>query len=514
MSTAPLATSRDRAPLTIPLKILLVDDSPDNLLSIEAALLPLGEEIVLARSGEEALRRILQDDFAAILLDVRMPEMDGFETAQIIRARPRCRTTPLLFLTAYRVEEHMSRGYGLGAVDFLYKPIIPEILRSKVAVFVELARKADELRRDAIVMRQQEQRFRSLLEVAPDSMVICRADGAIAIANSKTEDLFRYSRQELLERDIRMLIRDWRYEVIARGREHTNEVPPKWPAANLEMIATHRNGTIFPVEINMSPLQTDEGLMVINVIRDISERVRIEEQRRRAEDQLNILNLRLRALSANMQSAREKEAARIAREIHDELGSSLTSLKWDLEAVDKMLSGADTQRIPTLRDKIRSMMLAADTTVNTVRRIAAELRPTILDDLGLLDAVEWQAQQLQTRTGIVCHYNCSLERAALSRDQSTAVFRIFQEALTNILRHAKAQTVEIVIREQGGEFVLIVQDDGRGMRTGENSAHSSLGILGMQERAHLVGGEVEIAAGNGGGTTVTVHIPICDRAAI
>ncbi|HEY7095089.1 MAG TPA: response regulator [Terriglobales bacterium] len=511
MSTAPPATSRDRAPLTTPLKILLVDDNPDNLLSLEAALLPLAQEIVLARSGKEALRRILQDDFAAILLDVRMPEMDGFETAQIIRSRARSRTTPILFLTAYGGEEPLYRGYGLGAVDFLYKPIIPEILRSKVAVFVELARNADELRRDAIVMRKQEQRFRSLLEAAPDSMVICRADGAIAIVNSKTEDLFRYSRRELLERDIRILIRDWGYEVAAHGHEHTNEETPTWPVANLEIVATHRNGTAFPVEINMSPLQTDEGLMIINAIRDISERVRVEEQRRRAEDQLNILNLRLRALSANVQSAREKEAARIAREIHDELGSLLTTLKWDLEAVDKMLPGADTLlQVSTLRDKIRGMMIITDTTVNTVRRIAADLRPTILDDLGLLEAVEWQAQQFQTRTGILCRYNSSLERAALNRDQSTAVFRIFQEALTNILRHAKAKTVEIVIRELGGEFVLVVQDDGRGMRTDENSAHSSIGILGMQERAHLVGGNVGIAPGHGGGTTVTVRIPICD----
>jgi PAS domain S-box-containing protein len=511
MSTAPLSTGRDGAPHAIPLKILLVDDSPDNLLSLEAALQPLGEEIVLARSGKEALRRILEDDFAAILLDVRMPEMDGFETAQIIRTRLRSRTTPILFLTAYRGEEPLSRGYGLGAVDFLYKPIIPEILRSKVAVFVELARKADELRRDAIVMRQQEQRFRSLLEAAPDSMVICRADGAIAIVNSKTEDLFQYSRRELLERDIRMLIRDWNYEALARRHEHTNELNPPSRAANLGIVATHRNGTMFPVEINMSPLQTDEGLMIINAIRDISERVRIEEQRRRAEDQLNILNVRLRALSANVQSAREKEAARIAREIHDELGSLLTTLKWDLEAADKMLARADTQlQVSTLRDKIRGMMIITDTTVNTVRRIAAELRPTILDDLGLLEAVEWQGQQFQTRTGIVCHYNCSLERTALNRDQATAVFRIFQEALTNILRHAKAQTVEIAIRELEGEFELVVQDDGRGMRTDENSAHSSVGILGMQERAHLVGGEVEIAAAHGGGTSVTVRIPICD----
>ena len=123
------------------MKILLVDDTPENLVSFEAALSGLGEELVLANSGKEALRHVLNDDFAAILLDVRMPDMDGFETAEMIRSRPRSRQTPILFLTGYRNEEHLFRGYDLGAVDFLFKPIVPEVLRSKVAVFVELSRR-------------------------------------------------------------------------------------------------------------------------------------------------------------------------------------------------------------------------------------------------------------------------------------------------------------------------------------------------------------------------------------
>src|SRR6201981_3645384 len=153
------------------MKILLVDDTPDNLVSIEAALSGLGEELVLANSGKEALRHLLNEDFAAILLDVRMPDMDGFETAELIRSRPRSRQTPILFLTGYRNEEHLFRGYDLGAVDFLFKPIVPEILRSKVAVFVELSRsnsklreQADALRTQAHVLQKAEQRFRSLLE--------------------------------------------------------------------------------------------------------------------------------------------------------------------------------------------------------------------------------------------------------------------------------------------------------------------------------------------------------------
>src|SRR2546423_1006441 len=131
------------------IKILLVDDTPENLVSLEAALSGLGEQLVMANSGKEALRYLLEDDFAAILLDVRMPDMDGFETAELIRSRPRSRQIPILFLTGYRNEEHLFRGYDLGAVDFLFKPIVPEVLRSKVAVFVELSRTNAKLKEHA-----------------------------------------------------------------------------------------------------------------------------------------------------------------------------------------------------------------------------------------------------------------------------------------------------------------------------------------------------------------------------
>src|SRR5690349_23197528 len=172
-------------------KILLVDDTPENLISLEAALDGLGQELVLANSGTEALRHLLADDFAAILLDVKMPEMDGFQTAEMIRSRRRSRHTPILFLTAYKSDEHLFRGYDLGAVDFLFKPIVPEVLRSKVAVFVELGRssaklkeQADTLRKQAEILTKAELKFRSLLEAAPDAMVMCRDDGEIVMVNS------------------------------------------------------------------------------------------------------------------------------------------------------------------------------------------------------------------------------------------------------------------------------------------------------------------------------------------
>src|SRR5216684_2503627 len=169
MTTDPSMAPPREQPAPERVKILLVDDTPENLVSLEAALEGLGQDLVLANSGKEALRYLLEDDFAAILLDVRMPEMDGFETAELIRSRPRSKQIPILFLTGYRNEEHLFRGYDLGAVDFLFKPIVPEVLRSKVAVFVELSRsnaklkeQADALRNQAAVLQKAEQNFRAL----------------------------------------------------------------------------------------------------------------------------------------------------------------------------------------------------------------------------------------------------------------------------------------------------------------------------------------------------------------
>src|SRR5271169_5426884 len=205
MTTATRMALAPDAPPSARVKILLVDDTPENLVSLEATLETLGEELVFARSGKEALRYLLEDNFAAILLDVKMPDMDGFETAELIRSRKRSRHTPILFLTGYKNDEHLFRGYDLGAVDFLFKPIVPEILRSKVGVFVELSRNTALLRRQADVLGKAELKFRSLLEAAPDAMIISSEDGRINLVNSQVEAMFGFRREELIGRNIHLL---------------------------------------------------------------------------------------------------------------------------------------------------------------------------------------------------------------------------------------------------------------------------------------------------------------------
>jgi len=267
------------------IKILLVDDTPDNLVSLEAALYGLGEELVMARSGKEALRHCLNDDFAAILLDVRMPEMDGFETAELIRSRPRSRQTPIIFLTGYKNEEHLFRGYDLGAVDFLFKPIVPEVLRSKVAVFVELGRsnaklkeQAETLGKQAEILKKAELKFRSLLEAAPDAMLMCREDGQIVMVNSQAELVFRCRRPSLLSRNIRSLVPGWEYQHPSEQNRENGAMELQAGDIGLEVHALREDGSTFPAAISVRPLHTEEGVVITTAIRDISVRRQNEEQ--------------------------------------------------------------------------------------------------------------------------------------------------------------------------------------------------------------------------------------------
>ncbi len=359
LSPEPAADSAPQA------KILLVDDEPKSLFALQELLSTLGQNLMIAQSGEEALRLALKNDFAVILLDVRMPGMDGFETAKLIRGRERSSQTPIIFLTAQADEMNsMSRGYAVGAVDYLMKPVVPEVLKSKVAIFVELHMKSERLR--------------------------------------ESED-------------------------------------------------------------------------------------------------------KLRRLAAHLISVREEERAHIAREIHDELGQVLTGIKMEVGWLQKRL------KEPALLEKCDSMAKLIDSTVQTVRKIATGLRPEMLDDMGLIAAVGWQAKDFQKRTGIRCRAKLPPEGTKLDLDISTTAFRIFQEILTNVARHSRATRVDIELTVTEELLKLGVVDNGVGIASSELNGRKSLGLLGMQERALLFGGQVGITGTPGHGTSVSVQIPIIPR---
>jgi len=261
--------------------------------------------------------------------------------------------------------------------------------------------------------------------------------------------------------------------------------------------------------VNISVLgMAGAGIVTVMVI-EITGLTSLVDRLRQQSKQLDATSEQLRALSVRLQSAREEESTRIAREIHDELGSALTRLKWDLEIIRKEnLATKNEVELEKLGQKIDEMIQLTDATIDTVRRISAELRPGILDDLGLIPALRWQTGQFRERTGIETNFNSSLERIDLTPSQSTAVFRIFEEALTNIMRHARATRVEVKLEQDNGNLILTIRDNGRGITAAEQTDRSSLGLLSMRERANLIGGQIDITGNEGGGTVVTVRLPI------
>jgi PAS domain S-box-containing protein len=256
-----------------------------------------------------------------------------------------------------------------------------------------------------------------------------------------------------------------------------------------------KNGEQRLLELSVEKIELDGQICLLHVANDVTLRKHAEEA--------------LRALSARLHSAREEEGTRIAREIHDELGGALTGLKWDLERIEKTLnSTANESNLADVHRRIGSMTTLIETTINTVRRISSELRPGVLDDLGLVAAIEWQVEQFQSRSGIKCHWTNNAKEIELSREKATAVFRILQEILTNVLRHSQATNLYVKLGRIKHCFELEVRDDGRGITESQIVNSRSLGLLGMKERALLVGGEVRVTGKEGAGTTVVVRVPL------
>ena len=244
------------------------------------------------------------------------------------------------------------------------------------------------------------------------------------------------------------------------------------------------------------------------VVRRALNEARERARRRQAEEALRLQSEQLRALTARIQSSREEERIQISRELHDELGEALTGLKLGLNWIRNRLGAPDgANSRDQVFGKINELGNLADTTANRVRRLCAELRPNVLDDLGLVAAMHWQVNEFQNRTRIRCSARFP-ESLPVSGDKATAIFRIFQEILTNVARHARATKVLIVLKRGAQGLVLRVADDGRGILDAEITSSKALGLLGMRERAALVSGELQIRGLPGKGTTVSLVVPL------
>ncbi len=466
-------------PADYKIRLLLVDDNPDNLISLEAMLHGITDEMVLARSGREALRHVLEhQDFAAILLDVKMPDMDGFETAGLIRSRRQNRNTPILFLTGFRNDEQLFRGYDLGAVDFLFKPVVPEILRSKVAVFVELARTNQLLRRQADTLAKAELKFRSLLEAAPDAMLISQADGSIVLVNAHMHDLFGYERGEVRGRNIRMLVPGWSFPFLPSVALRSSNGADGTP----DLYAVRKDGTRFPIEISLSPLQTEEGLLITSVIRDISER-------RKAEEKIRRLNAELeeRVASRTAELIRSNDALRqfawaASHDLQEPLRMVVAYSQWLMKNHGHQLQGDARQfldfivtggvRMNNLLGALRDYMQVTDSGG---------------EELTKTDAEESLRLALSNLQSSIEESGARITSEPLPAVLSVPVLlvQVFQNLIANAIRYAKqavAPEIHISAAPNGLDWAFAVQDNGIGIAPEYHER-----VFGVFKRLHAEG---------------------------
>jgi signal transduction histidine kinase len=349
-----------------PVNILMVDDQPAKLLSYEVMLEELGENLLKATSGREALEMLLKTDVAVVLMDVSMPELDGFQLAEMIREHPRFQKTAIIFISAVHLTDlDRLKGYERGAVDYISVPVIPDLLRAKVSVFAELHRKAR---------------------------------------------------------------------------------------------------------------------------------------------QLEILNQELRRLSHSLMTAQDEERRRISRELHDGLGQDLTAVKMILGGLVQPNQLKDSTENKTIAE-VLSMM---DSAIEQVRTMSHLLHPPLLDEMGLLSALRWYTEGFAKRSGVETVLDVPKNFPRLEPEIEMAIFKIVQESLTNVFRHAEAKRAVVQLEERDGNALISIEDNGKGVGSGAEELHPNsygIGVIGIKQRAAEYDGQVTLR-NTGSGTRVEVKIPL------
>jgi two-component system, NarL family, sensor histidine kinase UhpB len=357
-----------------------------------------------------------------------------------------------------------------------------------------------------------EARMMAIIRSSSEAIITVDEDEQILMFNPMAEQLFGISAYEAIGTSLgRLMPSRFRKAHAMHVRQFgVIGVSDRQMGKQRVLFGLRANGEEFPIEASISQIRDINGKLYTVMLRDVTERVK-------ADTTLKASREELRALSANLQHVREEEKHRIARELHDDLGQQLTALKMELSSVENMLYDGVSVAEPATREQlaaqIQGMRRLIDTTVASVRRIAADLRPVMLDDLGLVPAIEWLANDFTSRYGIAVESSIGHGDTKFSPDAATTLFRIVQEALTNVARHAQATRVTLAISVDGGECTLRVSDNGHGDSHEVIPDGKSFGLLGMRERAHMLGGQVFIETATGHGFSITVKFPLQDETA-
>jgi PAS domain S-box-containing protein len=409
---------------------------------------------------------------------------------------------PILALVVFTVLLALVAGlFGFYRYEMYAVAVVGGALVMLLAV-VLFYRQTDERRAADAALQSAQAQVGDIVDSAMDAIVSVDESQRIVLYNATAEKLFRRPRAAVLGQPLHILMPE-RFRAAHHGhveRFGRTGVTSRRMGEPRVLYGLRADGEEFPIEASISQHREGGKKVFTVILRDVTERVRAEEALLRSREELREL-----ALAAH--SVREQEKSRIARELHDELAQSLTALKMDVTWLRGHLPAGDA----SVSGKLGDIEALLDGTVAATRRISSDLRPLMLDDLGLVPAVEWLVQKFTERNGIPCELDIGAPDLELHEPHASAVFRILQESLTNAARHARASRVEVSIGLGDGAVALRVRDDGRGFSPEDPRKPGSFGLMGLRERAYLLGGDVSIASEPGRGTTVEVRIPLESR---
>ena len=536
--------------------ILLVDDRPENLLALEAILESLGQRLVRAQSGEDALRRLLEREFAVILLDVQMPGMNGFETAQMIKSRERTKFVPIIFLTAIsKDEEYVFKGYSVGAVDYMFKPFQPEILRSKVNVFVELylqrrrlaeqEQRLHESERQELELRhvhellESQARFREIVSTAMDAIVAFDADGNISLVNGAAERMFGTTAADVIGKGMTCFFpegvgADGLAGICDSAASSDDASAPRAQVPH-SLTACRANGEIFPLEASVSCLDTPAGRTYTLIARDVSERVRHEEElKRQAESlaesakELTLLNEELHRRQVELEramSSRSRFYASMSHELRTPINAVLGYSTLLLERIYGPLNEKQVEGIERTQKAARHLLELVNDVLDLSKIEAGKIDlrlqpvefPMLIEDLFV--TVRPLADEHRSELSLVQRTDQPIKIISDPR----RVRQILLNLLSNAIKFGKGKPIQVVCDRTEDDGVMIeVIDQGEGIsredqerifhefvQLGKTQLQDGTGLgLPISRRlAELLRGSLTVQSTTGQGSTFRLQLP-------
>ena len=473
----------------------IIESAMDAIISVDEA-----QRVVQFNAAAERIFRWPRNAVIGQRLDMLIPERyRGMHRAHVERFGETAVTSRTMG------SQMVLAGLRANGEEFPIDASISQHVENGSKLFTVILRDVTERVKGEEMLSRSESRLRAILDSAMDAIITVDERQHIVLFNKAAEVVFQCPRDQAIGAPLEWFIpQRFRGEHGAHVKRFgdTGQSSRRMGGAARVVMGLRRNGEEFPIEASISTT-TENGQRFFTVIlRDVTDRARNEEALRKSREEL-------REFSMAANSVREQEKSRIARELHDELGQALTALKIDVGFLKERLASQGGE----VAMKLASMQVLLDGTVAAARRISADLRPLMLDDLGLVAACDWLVTNFTQRTGIHCEFTMGGGDLDLPDPYATAIFRVLQESLTNVAKHANASQVEATLTREGEQVTLAVRDNGKGFDMNDPRKPNSFGLLGLRERAYLLGGDASVSSAPGKGTTVEIQLRIDEKVA-